>query len=75
MLVFTKVLLGSGLSTALSGPSASEVGFPVTGSLTLLSRSPGPRPEAGPCPKACVQGSASDIGLSCPERGTLGGVS
>lgn len=35
----------------------------------------GAAPQFGPCSKACVQGSASDIGLSCPERGTLGGVS
>lgn len=62
MLLLTKVLLGSGLSTGLAGPSASEVGFPVTGSPTLLSRSPGPRPEAvlllslGPAPRHAFKG-------------------
>ena len=47
---------------ALLGP-VPQVGFPMTVSQTLLSRRPGPRPEAvlllfGPCPKACVQRSA-----------------
>ena len=61
MLVLTKVPLGSSLPWALLG-SVPRVGLPVTGSQTLLSRSPGPHPEAllllnlGPAPRRALRG-------------------
>lgn len=77
MLVLTKVPLGSGLPMGLAGPSASG-GVPRDWLPDAAEQEPGatPRsgaaPQFGPCSKARVQRSASDIDLSCPELGTLG---
>ena len=77
MLVLTKVPLGSGLPMGLAGPSASG-GVPRDWLPDAAEQEPGatPRsgaaPQFGPCSKARVQRSASDIDLSCPELGTFG---